>query len=710
MSIVQNQIRTGYILLATISDTTPEIYDGQGNPLFNLGDSYYNSLTCLIYTVIRDSEDTPMYWGSGSAPIEGHIYLNKALGIFYGVNNGELFANIGTVDLTNPMHVNLDMDSHKLLNVANGTSSGDAVNKGQLDLKANATDIIPNSEKGVADGVATLNSSGKIPSSQLELPIASTINTGVVKPDGVTIMTTADGTLSATPQVSSYTPDLLDVKWSDHLLNNISWLRGDTFSWQSGLVYSTVYNELLSEYNNASSETIVNEEPFVQPVLTSNGVMGGDNFACESSSIIAGQTGTYIYGETYYAFDNNVNTAWHSSNASATNSITFYSPYLLKATNIQITNWAYTGGNTGMKTGIVEASNDNSTWVQLATFTNTSFTPSSTWNIPLTSNTEFYKYYKVTCTSSDYSSYSVIGNLNISGTFINPNSPVYKLTPKGYKIADVSQESVILNKYNSTGVAWYYILDVNNTRFKLPRTKFGFNGLRSAVGDFIEAGLPNITGTATQSFFENSPTFTGAYSYTYSGGEMIGEDRSSAQFGKLNFDASRSNPIYGNSNTVQPPATQMYLYFYVGYFSQSATEQTAGLNTELLNSKADINLSNISNTSGFRRLIEVYNNELYWYKVFMEYNPITGEPIGKWCEQGGTELEAPYYGTQHPVTFLKEFKDINYIIFTKTFRTTNYASYDSSVYGSVYYKTTTGFYTYTAQSLPVSWYACGYID
>lgn len=708
MSIVQNQIRTGYILLATISDTTPEIYDGQGNPLFNLGDSYYNSLTCLIYTVIRDSEDTPMYWGSGSAPIEGHIYLNKALGVFYGVNNGELFANIGTVDLTNPMHVNLDMNSHKLINVANGTNSGDAVNKGQLDLKANATDIIPNSEKGVADGVATLNSSGKIPSSQLELPIASTINTGVVKPDGVTIMTTADGTLSATPQVTSYTPDLLDVKWSDHLLNNISWLRGDTFSWQSGLVYSTVYNELLSEYNNASSETIVNEEPFVQPVLTSNGVMGGDNFACESSSSIAGQSGTYIYGEAYYAFDNNANTAWHSSNASATNSITFYSPYLLKATNIQVTNWAYTGGNTGMKTGIVEASNDNSTWVQLATFTNTSFTPSSTWNIPLTSNTEFYKYYKVTCTSSDYSSYSVIGNLNISGTFINPNSPIYKLTPKGYKIADASQESVVLNKYNSTGVAWYYILDISNVRFKLPRTKFGFTGLRSAVGDFIEAGILNITGNIGRPSDWNGAVATGAF-YSLGKARAIDSGGGETYWDYVAMDASRSSPIYGNSVTVQPPATQMYLYFYVGYYTQSATEQTAGLNSELFNGKADINLSNVSNTSGFRRLIEIYKgNDGSWYKVFAEYNPSNGNFVGNWCEQGGITPFQNGTINAEVVTFLKPYKALPYVLISAT---TTYTSFVDGVV-NIFNLSTTGFTKQYVKSVGGgwTWIAKGYIE
>jgi hypothetical protein len=38
----------------------------------------------------------------------------------------------------------------------------------------------------------------------------------------------------------------------------------------------------------------------------------------------------------------------------------------------------------------------------------------------------------------------------------------------------------------------------------------------------------------------------------------------------------------------------MYLYFYVGDYSQSAIEQTAGLNSELFNNKVDLNASNLS--------------------------------------------------------------------------------------------------------------------
>lgn len=45
----------------------------------------------------------------------------------------------------------------------------------------------------------------------------------------------------------------------------------------------------------------------------------------------------------------------------------------------------------------------------------------------------------------------------------------YKLTPEGFKIADVSQQQAILQRYLDTGVSWFYIYDGANQRFKLPR-------------------------------------------------------------------------------------------------------------------------------------------------------------------------------------------------------------------------------------------------
>ena len=47
---------------------------------------------------------------------------------------------------------------------------------------------------------------------------------------------------------------LLDFKWTDHILNEMSWLRADTFSWHNGLLYKGAYNHLVEDVNGKSAD------------------------------------------------------------------------------------------------------------------------------------------------------------------------------------------------------------------------------------------------------------------------------------------------------------------------------------------------------------------------------------------------------------------------------------------------------------------------
>lgn len=146
-----------------------------------------------------------------------------------------------------------------------------------------------------------------------------------------------------------------------------------------------------------------------------------------------------------------------------------------------------------------------------------------------------------------------------------------------HKVVLADQEANVEAIYNETGIAWYFILDVDNGRFKLPRTKYGFTGLRDAVGKYVPESLPNITG-----FSELSPgvsvgaiqpgSTTTVYKYN---GTTTGSN--------LSFDASRSSPAYQDNAPVQQRATEMYLYFYVGYYPRAEAEVNVGLLTELVN-------------------------------------------------------------------------------------------------------------------------------
>ena len=74
--------------------------------------------------------------------------------------------------------------------------------------------------------------------------------------------------------------------------------------------------------------------------------------------------------------------------------------------------------------------------------------------------------------------------------------------------------------------------------------------------NYIEAGLPNITGHVTGAL-DVWGDASGAF---YKSGLGTGTGDSDDDNPFLYFDASRSNPIYGRSNTVQPPSLTVRYY------------------------------------------------------------------------------------------------------------------------------------------------------
>ena len=80
----------------------------------------------------------------------------------------------------------------------------------------------------------------------------------------------------------------------------------------------------------------------------------------------------------------------------------------------------------------------------------------------------------------------------------------------------------------------------------------------NVAGSDVEAGLPNIAGQISDGVISYTkrgdfPVWNGAFGYSgeqtlsYPGGDTLGSFT-------LTFNASKSNPIYGASETVQPPA------------------------------------------------------------------------------------------------------------------------------------------------------------
>ncbi|WP_152605367.1 hypothetical protein [Anaerovibrio lipolyticus] len=105
---------------------------------------------------------------------------------------------------------------------------------------------------------------------------------------------------------------------------------------------------------------------------------------------------------------------------------------------------------------------------------------------------------------------------------------------------------------------WHLCDGTDGTPNLLGRVLQSFDSTNN-VGDFIEAGLPNITGSL---YFSSRYNFSasGAFNLSYSLQTGYWNNSDGIFYIYSTFDASRSSPIYGRSTTVQPPA---YIVMYI---------------------------------------------------------------------------------------------------------------------------------------------------
>lgn len=181
----------------------------------------------------------------------------------------------------------------------------------------------------------------------------------------------------------------------------------------------------------------------------------------------------------------------------------------------------------------------------------------------------------------------------IAGTTIT-----FKRATDVHKIVLADQAANLEAIYNATGIGYYFILDTTNKRFKLPRNIYGFTGYRGHAGNYVAPTLPNIKGfvkfdksevhEATGAFL-GSTDMKGRHNMYSANGASPG-----AAGGCVNLNAYDYNPIYQDGATVQPPAVQTYLYFYVGNTVQNETTVDVGELTDAVNGKADTDLANLT--------------------------------------------------------------------------------------------------------------------
>lgn len=346
--------------------------------------------------------------------------------------------------------------------------------------------------------------------------------------------------------------------------------------------------------------------------LTDNGVTinSGDNsqLATLMSSLLSAKQNTLVAGTGITIDENGVISAQASTPA---NIPLFYCawldslPFNVSWVNANNYSWLYGSTYVGAYNRLDAQLNPVGTFSAGDTYYVCNFSDGSMQTTTVLAGSGTLAQLEAWCSAQGYTySGATIEELECNKTVSASSETIEGITITYYQTNDgkkiVTSDAEIANAesiYNATGVQWYYILDTVNQRFKLPRTKYGFTGLRDTVGKYVPETLPNITGyselspgISTGSIQSGATTTVFKYNGTVTGPNFY-------------FDASLSSSAYQNDAPVQQRATQMYLYFYLGSADVEETAEIAGIKAETINNKADLDLSNINPSASAKAII-----------------------------------------------------------------------------------------------------------
>lgn len=442
---------------------------------------------------------------------------------------------------------------------------------------------------------------------------------------------------------------LFYTTWSDHILNQSCWLRADTFSSHSGDTYKSAYNHLNNDLKTATKKTTdkewkQNNVSMVGKMINDHNIISGfysnTNYVTHYAKkptksldyVIKTHTPTsfanysifysnLIYkGIVWRIASSGASTIWASSNGTSWNVASSFNPNLTIPVNSDIWFRVQWDGAT-YKFSI---SVDGKTWQVGTTIAHTvglAF-DSNIHNIGGSSWESAYPWYLGTVDLSQCYM-DVDGSRVWSGCSYYDQLTYYEASD-GHKIVLNDQETILNDIYNREGVAWYYVLNQSNKTFRLPRTKYGFVGIRDSAGKFVDETLPNIKGTITN---HGTVDYTSSYGlhYTFKNKSALYADglvtngfshasNYSQNMQNINIDASRVSDAYQDGASVQQKSTQMYLYFYIGYMDIEISEQTVNELLESINSKVD--KTDLVETPAI--LVETYRSGNNWYRLYSD--------------------------------------------------------------------------------------------
>ena len=254
------------------------------------------------------------------------------------------------------------------------------------------------------------------------------------------------------------------------------------------------------------------------------------------------------------------------------------------------------------------------------------------------------------------------------------------LFPDLYNFVKAHSELQVTKAQYDSALATYgecpkYVVDENTAQTSLRLPKYA-NYIKMAGTEGITqkgAGLPNITGSATTWSYENNLNPTGAFGQTLQNvSSYNASDNKSGS--NLTLDASKSNAIYGASDTVQPAHTTLYPWISAYTSAVPASTAQAAEFTGALSGKANTDLSNVLANIDYVVESQV-NSDGSWYRKHKS----------GWLEQGAR------YETNvniENITFFKPFASVP-LVLTSVQSTSRTSCNDFGI--DVYNLTTTGF-------------------
>ena len=278
-------------------------------------------------------------------------------------------------------------------------------------------------------------------------------------------------------------------------------------------------------------------------------------------------------------------------------------------------------------------------------------------------------------------------------------------TQQGYLI----EESAWQAKATANGgnVPFYSKGD-GSTTFRVPALKCWVRGANSIseIGGYLTAGLPNITGTTKAAYGENNQTTnvgalqTDIYTIGSASGRQDGgngSDGEPIQSAILTFNASKSNSIYGSSDTVQPPSiVGLWCVKAYGTVTNVGSTDVANISTGLAQAETRISSleTNKVDKAGNAWVVESYHNGTEWYRVWSD----------GWVEQGGyISNNGKANNFTATVTFLKAFANTNYTLVGIGYPEVVSDDYNDYVSGF----SAMSFNRRTRGCGSAKWYACG---